>query len=134
MKINAGKYIVKTKADVELAFKHKNDIIEEQSAQLVNIQRVARAMLAMHMPYTNDIDLSSHKDLKRALLEKLVEREPIWCSQCRSPWPCKTIEPLRMIKNLAHGYGNNGDDLQPLEDLLETLVPPDAPAPFRVRF
>lgn len=123
MKVRHNGYIYQGKDSIERAMKRQSDTNGLQQKQLDLIREWARMQLALHQPRTHTVDLSCHdpKKLTVALSEKVSK--DIWCSRCSNPWPCRHIESLRMLRDLA-SY-NDVDSLGVIADAMSELPTPE---------
>lgn len=107
MRIEHGKYILTNKDAVRAALTEQSVKIENLQAQLNVAREWALEQLKLHMPSAHCLDLSIAGDgehLKERFLEELGKN--IYCSGCRTPWPCKRIDSLHLLREIVSRGAN----------------------------
>lgn len=96
VKVRHGKYLLTPEQAGEQLEK-----AETMHTELKDVVRSwTQAQLNLHQPYlsggTPDVSISSQENLHGDLLKKIGQN--IWCSECRTPWPCSNIDRLRKLR------------------------------------
>lgn len=127
MKVQYGKWIYKRPEDVVRQFDRYESTIETYKTRLDLVREWATAVLEKHHPYVlGRIDLSgSTPENRKANLVKAIDRN-LFCAECRTSWPCKKIDELKFLENLADGYYDKNevsDSIAKAEEKIAAIKP-----------
>ncbi|XKH58669.1 hypothetical protein LG293_16595 (plasmid) [Citricoccus nitrophenolicus] len=68
-----------------------------------------RHELAHHQPRSFSLDLSSSttEELRAELAERISEGRGVFCTICRTPWPCQSIAVFRQLRDVLYGVSED---------------------------
>ena len=128
MKVRYGKWILTKPAQIIDLLTKKDQQIADAEAARIRLAEFADALLDQHQPYwrgrhRDGFDLSTAPTGGLAQRLRTQMAAELWCVHCRSPWPCRTLAPLRVLaKELRYPSDKELPD-PPAPPKHENLIP-----------